>query len=405
MEEIIMEEQQQKEITFGRVLKVAFGRWKLLIPVVAAVAAGTFVGIKFGYNTFKGSYTSTFSYSSADLTQEKYADGSALDYRNLISYDNLNKVKALDEKYSSIDIDAIREGNGIKISEDKEKKTYTVTLAYKYVRNTAVAKSFMNDIASSALTKDIDIVNNNSFDSALVLFDETDTFEKQIKYLVRQANFLTSSYDTIASTAGLPISVGEQATANKEKVGLIIDSSFERTMNYRISSNGYVKDYTSAEAKSLSITKDELLNEKSRNTLKIADLENEINTKISTDKITITSLSQQLESLLMRQQDIDYEVEVIDRKIDNEGKTPAGYAEFVADLASYRSKLANATNDYKAVLKSAYIDGAAVNYEDTSVIKLNGTIGTVINIAISLVAGVVVGAVVNLIVDRKKLYE
>ena len=397
--------EEAKEITFGRVLKVAFGRWQLLVPVTLAVGAACFLGIKFGYNTMKGSYSSTFSYSSADLSQEKYADGSALDYRNLISYDNLNNIKSSDEKYSSIDIDAIREGNGIKISKDEEKKTYSVTLAYKYVKDTKIAKSFINDIASSALKKDVDIVNNNSFDSALVLFDDTDTFEKQIKYLARQASFLTSSYDTIASTAGLPISVGEQATANKEKVGLISDSSFERTMNYRISSNGYVKDYTSAEAKSLSITKDELLNEQGRNELKIQDLENEINTKISTDKITITSLSQQLESLLMRQKDIDYEVEVIERKINNEGKTPAGYEEFVNDLKSYRSKLEDATGDYKTVLKSAYIDGATVNYEDTSITKLNGTIGTVINLAISLVAGVVVGAVVNLIVDRKKLYE
>ena len=78
---------------------------------------------------------------------------------------------------------------------------------------------------------------------------------------------------------------------------------------------------------------------------------------------------------------------------------------FKEDLQTYRSKLASATDDYKLVVKDAYINNASVTYEKSSAVTLNGTIAIYINLAISLVAGVVVGAVVNLIVDRKKLYE
>ena len=402
--------EETKEITFGRVLKVAFGRWKLLLPVVAVVAASAFVGIKFGYNSLKGSYSSTFSYSSADLSQEKYADGSTFYYRNLVSYNNLNRVKESDEKYSSIDVDKILDSSAISISSNSDEKsgdkTYTITLAYKYVKDGAIAKSFIKDIAESALQKDADIVEQSKYDNSLVLFDDAETFEEQVKYLARQAEFLTTSYDTIKANSSLPISVTEQATANKEKVGLLIDDSFVKTMNYRISSKGYVKDYNAQEAKNYEMTRNLLGEESKLNQDKIDALKAEIDSMGSA--AAIASLSQQMESLILRNQDIEYERAALKLKIDNKGVDPStidGYTAFVSDLASYKSKLADLTKDYKGVLKSAYIDDAVVNYENSSVIRLNGTISTIINVAISLVAGVVVGAVVNLIVDRKKLYE
>lgn len=404
-----MEENQvveQKEITFGRIIKVAFRNWKLFTPIALVVAAGCALGIHFGYNTMKGSYSSTFSYSSVDLSQEKYADGSAFYYRNLVSSSNLNKIKASNEKYASIDIDKILDSNGISVSKDEEKKTYTINLSYKFIKNGDVAKSFIKDIAESPLKQDADIVTNTSFDSALKSFDNAETFEEQIKYLVRQADFLASSYDAITKSANLPLSVNELATTNKEKVNILIDSNYSKNMNYRISSNGYVKSYEAQEAKNYEVTSSLLVEEKSLNTAKIDALEDEINNLGSS--AAIATLSQQMESLILRNQDIQYEVDAIARKLANKGKSESeipGYTAFTSDLASGRAKLAAYTNDYKDVLKSAYVDTAEVTYENSSIVKLNGTIGLLINGAISVVVGVVVGAVVNLIVDRKKLYE
>ena len=404
--------EENKEITFGRVLKVAFTNWKLLIPVTLVVAASAFLGIKFGYNTLKGSYSSTFSYSSADLVQEKYADGSTFYYRNLISYDNLNRIKAKDEKYASIDVDKILDSSGISITansnEKNGEKTYTVTLGYKFIKNGAVAKSFIKAIAESALEKDADIVENSKYDNTLLLFDEAETFEEQVKYLARQAEFLTTSYDSLKQNSNLPISVTEQATANQEKVSLLIDTSFVKNMNYRITSNGFVLNYDAQEAKNYAISYDILDKEKTTNNKKIEALEEEINSKI-TAVTAISSLSQQMEALILRNKDIDVELKGLADKIANKGNTDpdfvAAYNAFKADLKLYRDKLADLTVDYKSVIKGAYITDAAVTYEKSSAVTLNGTISTIINVAISLVAGVVVGAVVNLIVDRKKLYE
>ena len=412
MEDLIIMEEQQKEITFSRVLKVAFSNWKIFVPVAVVVAIGAALGIKFGYNTLKGSYSSTFSYSSADLAQEKYADGSAFYYRNLISYDNLNRVKAKDAKYASIDVDKILDASGISISSNSDdksgEKTYTINLQYKYIKDGAVAKSFIKAIAESALEKDAEIVENSKYDNSLVLFDEAETFEEQVKYLARQAEFLTTSYDALKQNGNLPISVTEQATANKEKVSLLIDTSFVKNMNYRITSNGFVLNYDAQEAKNYAISYDILDKEKTTNNKKIEALEEEINTRITTDT-AISSLSSQMEALILRNKDIDVELKGLSDKIANKGNTDpdfvASYNAFKEDLKLYRNKLASATDDYKSVIKGAYITDASVTYEKSSAVTLNGTIAIYINLAISLVAGVVVGAVVNLIVDRKKLYE
>lgn len=399
-------EKEEKGVTLGRVFKVAFSNWKLLVPVTAVVAVACVLGIHFGLNSYRGSYSSTFSYSSADLSKEKYADGSSFFYRNLISSTNLENIKNSDEKYSSIDVQRILDSNAITISKASEENVYTISLGYKYIKNQDIAKSFINDIASSALKKDAEIVANGSFDSSLVLFDNADTFEQQVNYLNRQSNFLVDSYKTIKENPAISTLVVNKAVANSEKVTLILGTNFVERTKLQISSNGYVKDYNSQEAKNYESTKNQLNQEKTLNEAKIAALEVEIG-NISTEA-AISSFSKEVETLVFRNVDIQYEIDSIDNKLANKGKTPEeipGYKDFVSNLVNYRAELSNAVSDYKDVLKSAYIDDAEVSFENSSIIRLNGTINIYVNIVLSLVAGVVVGAVVSLIVDCKKLYE
>lgn len=399
-------ENEEKSVTLGRIFKVAFNNWKLLIPATLVIATGCALGINYGLNPYRGSYSSTFSYSSADLSQEKYADGSSFYYRNLISSSNLEAVKSTDEKYASINVQSILESNAITISSNGDNNTYTITLGYKFIKDVGLAKSFIGDIAKSALVKDSQIVANGDYGSSLTLYDNAETFEQQVNYLNREANFLIESYKSISDNSNISVSVANKATANSEKVSLLMGDDFVGKMNLRISSNGYVKNYEVQEAKNYEITKEQLIQEKTLNENKIAALEVEIS-NISTEA-AISSFSKEVETLVFRNIDIQHEIESIDKKIANKGKTPEeipGYNAFAEDLSNYRSKLNSAVDDYRSVLKSAYIDDTEVTYEDSSMIRLNGTISIYINLAVSLVVGVVVGAIVNLIVDRKKLYE
>ena len=413
--------EENKEITFGRILKVAFSNWKIFVPVAAVVALSAAVGIHFGYNTLKGKYSSTFSYSSADLAQDKYADGSDFFYKNLVSYTNLSAVKASDEKYKSIDVDAIVDKNAISITTPEEgEKTYTITLSYRYIKNQDLAKSFIKDIAESALKKDAAIVNDGSYDASLKLYEAADTFEDKVMYLNAQAQYLSRQYKTLSasnsddtnqtqakSDVKLPTSVVEQITANQQQLDLLIPSSYVASMNSRISKYGLSMNYNSAYV-------DKLVNEdKAYLNAELTDNENRINELTAAINAMGSSGAiseyKTIEALVLRNEDIKLEISKINYiDANNRNKDPNTFDDhkiFVRDLTATYNGLNNAISAYRNVLKAAYIDNASVEYEDSSVIKLNGTIGIAINALISVAVGVVIGAAVNLIVDRKKLYE
>ena len=406
--------EENKEITFGRILKVAFSNWKLFTPVALVVALGVALGIHFGYNTLKGNYTSTFSYSSADLANDKYADGSDFFYKNIVSYTNLNAVKASDEKYANIDVDKIVDKNAISITASEEgEKTYTLKLSYRYIKDEKLAKSFIKDLAESALKKDAKIVNEGSYDASLRLFDTAESFEDKVMYLNAQAQYLTNQYKSLSAIndntdqtkkqANLPTSVVEQISANNQKLELLIPKTFVTSMNTRIASEGYNLAYDDAAIAKLNKKYAELELEEAKNTSDIDAL------KVAISNLgqaaAVSDISKYLE-LVLRNEDIALEKTAIDNKKGHAGQDPAVVnASFVAELAGYRSDLNTAIDEYKGVLRAAYIDNASVEYEDSSIIKLNGTIGLLINALISVAVGVVVGAAVNLIVDRKKLYE
>lgn len=407
--------EENKEITFGRILKVAFSNWKLFTPVALVVALGCALGIHFGYNTLKGKYSSTFSYSSADLANDKYADGSDFFYKNLISYSNLSAIKDSDEKYASINIDNILDKNGISISaSDEGEKTYTISLGYKYIKDQKLAKSFIEAIAESALKKDAAIVNEGSYDASLKSFDNAKTFEEKVTFLNAQATYLTNEYKKLSNITSnqeqkqvsLPASALVKINDNVQTLDNLIPKTFVSQMNVRIADKGWSVEYTTAAMDLLRKKQEALTLESTSNDSRIAALEDNI-IALGTSA-AVTSLGQELETLILRNEDIKVEQAGITNKLAHEGMDPAsvpGHTDFVNELAGIRSDLSAAIDAYKGVLKIAYVDSAAVDYEDSSHIKLNGTIGIAINALISVAVGVVVGAAVNLIVDRKKLYE
>ena len=402
---------EEKGVTLGKIFKVAFGRWKLFVPVAVATAAVCAVGIHFGLNPSRGKYTSTFSYSSADIAEGKYADGSTFFYQNLVSYNNLKKIQDQDSRFASIDINKLLDNNGIAITSGEEANKYTITIAYRFIKDTSLAKDFVINIANSALVEDAYIINNGKFDNSLVLFDNADSFEEQIIYLSSQADYLHKQYEYLIdssrrSLVSISTSTIEQATANNQQLSLIIPDNFVSTMNYRISKGGFVKDYDSLVAKNFDSTVTALTEEYNENEKKIAQLTDKIK-EIGTSA-SISNLSYDMEKFILRNEDIQYELNAIALKKANKDKSEAdipGLTEFKNDLQRYRDQLSDAIQSYRDLLTNAYADKAEVTFENSSVITLSGTVSIYVNGAISLLIGVVVGAVVNLIVDRKKLYE
>ena len=111
-------EKEQKPITFGKVMKVAFGGWKLLLAITLGVAIAGTLAIQLGFNRSRGVYVSTFSYNKADLNNNMYADGSDFYYTEIVFKENLQKAIDSDEKLKSIDLDKIFNSNVLSFTKE-----------------------------------------------------------------------------------------------------------------------------------------------------------------------------------------------------------------------------------------------------------------------------------------------
>lgn len=423
-------EQEEQSVSFGKVMKVAFKNWKRFLIIASLVTIGGSCAFIFGYNTLQGKYVSEFAYNTSDLKNAQYSDGSEFFYTQVISKVNLERAKASSADFSSIDVNKILDKGGISISQkitvlsDKNVSyLYTITVDKKYFGNKAQARSYIDAVASYPLEKDAGLAVSSNFDTNLVAFDSSDTYEKQLSFLEGQANSLANQYKKMLQSETLNSSVAGAIESNVVEINSIVGArevtikdgvttesdsrEIISQLRYTINEYGFVKDYDSAEAQTFENTKVSLAAEKTQNEAKIAALETEINNL--TTNITVSTIDAQIATLVERNKDIDYEITSINKKIANKGSTDetflANKASFEKTLSTFRAKLSVCTDSFVKVLNKLYIEGADVAYSSTEIVTEKGILSIPASIIISLLIGVVVGGGVNLIVDRKKLHE
>lgn len=415
--------EENKSITISRIFYVAFRRWKLFLPVAVGVALLSSLAILLLYNPYKANYVATFTYTSMDLQQNKYADGSSFSYGNLVSLDNLTAIKNSDEKYASIDVDSLVSKDKIKISREYEKDnnnqetgtyTYTLEMNKKYFSKLDIASSFAYDIAYSAIKEDQRKVDNFNIGESVATFDSQSTFEGQINALANQSNTLSMLYKTYTEPTNVetvyPPILYSLALEHKQNLEANFSSGHATTLKAKISEYGFVKDYSVADYSDLDAARAPLLQEKA---------DNEAVLKVYTDQIAamqggsaLTELPSFVEDLTKRNSEIATELISVTAKVNNKPLYDSKdvdymnkYNAFVAELESAKQTVIKETDNYKTFLTKAYIVSGAVDFENTAVVEQKGNVNAIIAVVISVLLGVITGAIVNLIVDRKKLYE
>lgn len=406
--------EENKPVTIGRIFYVAFRRWKLFVPVAALVALTATLLISLVYNPMKGKYTSTFSYSALDLKNEVYADGSPFTGSSLISKDNLNKVKASNEAFASIDVDKLVDSGNISIDKEKvEGKVsddssyeYTISVGSKFFKSFDLAKSFVAAVVNSALEKDNEIADSFSVGNNLSSFDSLTSFEAQINSLYAVSTTLFSLYDQIIESEDpQPAYIYSLAYEGQRTLENNFSSRNVSSLKAEITTYGFVKDYSVI---NLDETKTLLTQEYADNGNKLTAYTSQY--AAMGGGAAVTELPIIITQLTDRNAELVEELAAIDAKIANKSKYDSKDADymarrdaFIAELANYKLVVENETKAYRTFLNAAYVDRAEASFDNANVIQSRGSINIAITIAISLLAGVVVGMVANLIVDRKKL--
>lgn len=420
--------EESKPVTIGKVLKVSVKRWKVFVPVMAALTLLGTLLITFVYNPYQANYVGEFSYSNLDLQKSEYADGSSFSYAQLISKDNLNKIKESKAEYANINVDKLVNNNKISITRSIDKDNtvtddnsenqnyvYTLKLNRKYFASRELAASFAYDIAHSAIDKDEDIVNNYVVGQNFDGFESLSSFEDQIKALVSQAKSLSKLYGKYgdsdkkddSSKSNVSARVYSLAVSAQQHLNAVFPTGTDAALYSQIATDGFVKDYSVVD---LTTYKSLLQKEKADNEALLLVYTTQINNMGG--GTALTDLPTRVEELTERNVEVETLLNSIDAKIANKSKYDdkdadymAKYNAFAASINNYKNVLVTETASYKDFLKKAYVESGTVSFEKTNYVEEKGNINIFLAVAVSLLAGVIVGGVCNLIIDRKKLFE
>lgn len=412
-----MEEEEYEGVSFGRIVKVAFRRWKLLLIITFGVGIVGFLGLYFGYNAFANVYNATFSYSDTGLASETKADNTTFNYRSLISLETLKAVKAKSADYASIDVEGLTKNNAFTINrtvdKDTNKISYTISIKKNKMPKIEVSRQFFTDLAYYPIEQDKEYIANSSFDTALQKIDTVEKYEDAVNFLLSQANNMISGY---TSLQGLNISteLSEQIETTKSTISSIVDGTKIATLRSMIVNYGLTPNYKAIDVDSLNQTIIALDNDdparpgqKQDNEALIADIMAQIT--VLGDKAQLTSLDARIRELTETNHNIDIQVRKIKEQIANANKSPeevTGHAQFVKDMTLIRTNLANQIPEYKNTMNKVYVDNAKVVFENNNnVIDITKNMNIVFSILLPVAAGFVIALITNLIVDRKLLHE
>jgi len=248
-------ENEENGITLSQLLKVMIGRNKKRKILLGCITLAIFIimalALKIVYNGSKEVYTANFDWTAVGLNEGKYVDGSNFDYLTLQTTDVLNDVKNSNERFNSIDVNALvnRGAFSIKKIEEKDKEnnvlstSYRITTLQKYYPTNVIAREFVEAVGNYPIKKTIEKLETVNYDSNIVAYNSSIIFDAQVDYLKAQYSLLNKEYKTLIETYG-------DVTLNNKSVSKVQQEMLTYFTNYsldsltnEISNYGYVKDY------------------------------------------------------------------------------------------------------------------------------------------------------------------
>lgn len=419
-----MQEYEDEGISLGQIFKVIFRRWKLLLFITGVIFVVGLLGSQLIYNKIKTEYTTSIIYNAQGLNDGVYADNSQFNYRDLVKLDNLNTVKASNEKYSSIDVKTMVEKEKISIKKEivqDENKTssqivFTITASGKYFKNSELARDFFYDVLVVPVNKTVSITEDTNNTINLDAYTKSNDYSEQVNYLKSQLSYLNSKYDALISQFGDIYPKGDNTTKLSE-YRLELNSYFEvhkfSELDNELTAKKYVKNFTENKSK-LEIRKASLEKQIGDNTNIIDQLYSQMvklnngsddftNSNIQSSEL-FTPYTSQIASLTVSNASMQNEVDDIQEQLDSLGGSAVEIATFEAKLKTYYDKLVSETDTYTSVSKSVVTENTSLDYTGKSV-DAKGGLSLLISVLLFLVGGFVVAAIVNLILDRKYLKE
>lgn len=391
---------------------------KIVILVITVLFLILGVLTTFIYNGKRQQYVVGFIYSDNNLNNGSYFDGSEFYHKSLTTLDTLNSIKEKNEAFSNIDVSLMLKQNGINlekkesINETTSEKTISFSLVAKtkYFSSREQAVNFLGKVASYPIEKNLSMIESSNYMSNLSSYKNSNTYELQVQYLENQYKLLLGKYDALISNFGNKQMSSASLSDTKDKLILYFTNNSFDLLTFELETNCYVKDYAiyefELETQKSHLQKEQLLNEN-----KIVALSAErkfiIDSIQNTGTITsleISSLNSCIQDLLLRNQEIQYDLDIIEKKLDNKDLKDSTFINkknnFETRLGSYNEQLVSFTEEYSALEKSVISENYHVFYDTNEVATVQGGFNVYIAGTASLVLGVVFGSIVSLLLNK-----
>ena len=444
---------QEITISIGDILSAVFCKKLIMLIVTLAITLVGVLGIKFIVDRPKEVYTAGFHLNAIDLEKSgTYIDGSNFDYREIISLEHLEKAKEFDSRFAKIDANKLLATGGINISlkdvYDEEAKAtekkavvketyYQITLKKTSISNKDIARDYVKTLVNLAILDNIAKTETMDYTSNLTSYDSSNRYDAQITYLENQFNMIINGYNSLVANYGNVTSSNKTLSEYKSAVQTFFNELTFANLKSDLDQYGYIKDYeqngrvyytsinnnvdtyntTKSKLDKLIAQRDEVLNKYStmNGTIENTGLDAiynqiaELTTQIEDIKRTIlVNLRRLAGNYTQAQLEEEFDEALAILELTNADSIYASSAKgneekFKSDLARFRVKLNEYTNEYKKVSKDVVSTYSAVYYKDSAVVELDGGLGLVKSFLISVVAGFMIACIVNLVLGREKL--
>ena len=372
VEEIVEEEinENPHKWTFLKYIKsiARFKFWVIGFTLFGAVAG--YLGFRFILNPMKKTLTATYTYNLAgeyiDADTIRFIDGTLFSPYELSNKENLEKIKASNEKYASINVDKLVADNAIVISKNvtflNERDTsdnievkYIISAKAQNFKTNELGKDFLYDVIHSA--KDLSTTAINNYDTVSYFTDNfsTITFEKEINQLSDQYDQNNLTYTELITDFG-------GSTIGNSSGSKIYDLQNEYVANYYTSSVqsfleelkstlknkkyvNYIEGQESVAINNIKIQCENYIQSIEDNNRKVAIYQDALTNLLSTTTEYRDDIAKEIASLTERITNIKLEIDELEDELEDSGyfldKDPGSptYGKYVLDEGNQDSTI------------------------------------------------------------------
>lgn len=389
-----MQEDETSGISIREIFKtIGTQKWLALALAVLITLAGILI-LNVGYDPNKRVYVSTFSVN----LQEKsgniiYPGDNTRNYRDFVSKSNLTAVKQSDEEnFASVDVDGLYKSSAISIYANKndDDVTYTIKARAKAFKDRGVAEKFIVAIAETPSREILELVSalGDEIDHG---FNERLGNENKILYLNSKLAEISSRFSTLAGISTYAKDRVAEVSDKLTTISGVLHEKYYETDKRAL--EGYV--YTVKELeRELEIAQTVLKNLKG------------LSVDSSSQGVTVVVDSAQIATWSAKAVTLEQQIKDYNKYLEKYGSPESGYdftdIEETEATKAFSESLTAALNDVKSLinLEYQYYQNTSLVSFDGATVSVQGEIGLVKGVLISLILGVVIALVAAYIVGR-----